>query len=68
MEQFVACLLTGAGGTRDLQLVGASAARRLTGEVTVAAAILLDAGCGLVAGIDAYATIVAACLVARQCV
>ena len=66
MKQFVARILTGAGGTRDSQLVGAFIARRLTGEVTAAATVPLDAGCGFVAGFVTHATIVAACLVARR--
>ena len=66
MKQFVASIFTSAGGTRDLQLVGAFIARILTGEVTVAAPILLDAGCGFIAGFITHATIVAACLVASR--
>ena len=57
VKQFGARRIVIARWTRDSQQVGAFIPRILTGEVTVAAPILLDAGRGFVAGIVTHAAI-----------
>ena len=56
VKQIGACRIVIARWARDLQLVGTFVARILTGEATIAAPILLDAGRGFIAGLKFFNT------------
>ena len=66
IKHSIACISRGAGWARDLKgivdVVVSTSSSETTGVVTIAAPILLDAGCGIFAGIIANAASIATCI------